>query len=596
MAGPQAENNMKDSETRPPEAAPTPALASLYPYLIQAGVSEAVLSETARELRGNGVGLFEMLIQKKVIAETRLLEALSNHFNLPFLPELPTDHMNTDFTAQIPILYLKKYRMVPLETPDGALIAVNDPSNFQALDDLRRLLGWRDFQTVLSSQAAIQAAINLAYDISRNTAKQFFEELNGSESPDSIISEIEDTGDLLDESSNAPIIKLVNLLVSGAIKDRASDIHIEPYQSALKIRYRIDGILYDILRLPRRIQSPLISRVKIMAKLNIAEKRLPQDGRIEVKLADRSVDIRVSVIPTAFGERVVLRLLDKSGAFLLLPELGMGEKSVRLFNKLIKSPYGIILVTGPTGSGKTTTLYAALSTINRPDINIITIEDPVEYQIDGIGQIQVNPKIDLTFAAGLRSIVRQDPDVILVGEIRDKETAEIAIQSSLTGHLVFSTLHTNDAASAVTRLIDMGIEPFLVTSSVIAIIAQRLVRLLCPKCKEAYEPDDESLANMGIAKDIIARHVLYRRKGCHACMNTGYRGRTAIFEIMLMEDDIKRLILKTSDSNQISDLAIRHGMTNLLYDGAQKVLAGITTIEEVFRVTRILKRETDLEV
>jgi general secretion pathway protein E len=591
MAGPQAENNMKDSETRPPEAAPTPALASLYPYLIQAGVSEAVLSETARELRGNGV-----LIQKKVIAETRLLEALSNHFNLPFLPELPTDHMNTDFTAQIPILYLKKYRMVPLETPDGALIAVNDPSNFQALDDLRRLLGWRDFQTVLSSQAAIQAAINLAYDISRNTAKQFFEELNGSESPDSIISEIEDTGDLLDESSNAPIIKLVNLLVSGAIKDRASDIHIEPYQSALKIRYRIDGILYDILRLPRRIQSPLISRVKIMAKLNIAEKRLPQDGRIEVKLADRSVDIRVSVIPTAFGERVVLRLLDKSGAFLLLPELGMGEKSVRLFNKLIKSPYGIILVTGPTGSGKTTTLYAALSTINRPDINIITIEDPVEYQIDGIGQIQVNPKIDLTFAAGLRSIVRQDPDVILVGEIRDKETAEIAIQSSLTGHLVFSTLHTNDAASAVTRLIDMGIEPFLVTSSVIAIIAQRLVRLLCPKCKEAYEPDDESLANMGIAKDIIARHVLYRRKGCHACMNTGYRGRTAIFEIMLMEDDIKRLILKTSDSNQISDLAIRHGMTNLLYDGAQKVLAGITTIEEVFRVTRILKRETDLEV
>jgi general secretion pathway protein E len=274
----------------------------------------------------------------------------------------------------------------------------------------------------------------------------------------------------------------------------------------------------------------------------------------------------------------------------------MGEKSVRLFNKLIKSPYGIILVTGPTGSGKTTTLYAALSTINQPDINIITIEDPIEYQIDGIGQIQVNPKIALTFAAGLRSIVRQDPDVILVGEIRDRETAEIAIQSSLTGHLVFSTLHTNDAASAVTRLIDMGIEPFLVTSSVIAIIAQRLVRLLCPKCKEAYEPDDESLANMGIAKDILSRHVLYRRKGCHACMNTGYRGRTAIFEIMLMEDEIKRLILKTSDSNQINDLAILRGMKNLLYDGAQKVLAGTTTIEEVFRVTRILKRETDLEV
>lgn len=596
MASANAENTKIKGDARSPEAPPPLALASRYPYLIQAGVSEADLAEALREFKGNGASLFDILIQKKCITETSFLQALSAQFHLLFLPELPTDHMNTDFTAQLPIQYLKKSRMVPLETPEGALIAVNDPSNFQALDDLSHLLGWRDFQIVLSSQAAIQAAINLAYDISRNTAKEFFEEMNGSESPDSIISEIEDTGDLLDESSDAPIIKLVNLLVSGAIKDRASDIHIEPYQSALKIRYRIDGILYDILSLPRRIQSPLTSRVKIMARLNIAEKRLPQDGRIEVKIADRSVDIRVSVIPTAFGERVVLRLLDKSATILLLPELGMNEKSVRLFNKLIKSPYGIVLVTGPTGSGKTTTLYAALSTINKPEINIITIEDPIEYQIDGIGQIQVNPKIELTFSAGLRSIVRQDPDVILVGEIRDRETAEIAIQSSLTGHLVFSTLHTNDAASAVTRLIDMGIEPFLVTSSVIAIIAQRLVRVLCPKCKEPYEPAAESLANMGIGRDAISQHFLYQRKGCHACMNTGYRGRTAIFEIMLMEDEIKRLILKTSDSNQINDLALQKGMKNLLHDGAQKVLEGITTIEEVFRVTRILKREPDIEV
>jgi general secretion pathway protein E len=596
MASENAGRVKEDGDARLPEGLSSAALASLYPYLIQAGVSEADLFGAVCELKGNGVSLVDILTQKKVIAEAVLLSALSAQFHLPFLPELPIDHMNTDFTAQVSIQYLKKYRMVPIETPDGVLIALNDPSNFQALDDLRHLLGWRDVQTVLSSQAAIQAAINLAYDISRNSAKEFFEEMNGSESPDSIISEIEDIGDLLDETSNAPIIKLVNLLLSGAIKDRASDIHIEPYQNALKIRYRIDGILYDILSLPRRIQSPLISRVKIMAKLNIAEKRLPQDGRIDIKIADRSVDIRVSVIPTAFGERVVLRLLDKSANILLLPELGMGEKSVQLFHRLIKSPYGIVLVTGPTGSGKTTTLYAALSTINQPEINIITIEDPIEYQIDGIGQIQVNPKINLTFAAGLRSIVRQDPDVILVGEIRDRETAEIAIQSSLTGHLVFSTLHTNDAASAVTRLIDMGIEPFLVTSSAIAIIAQRLVRVVCPKCKEAYEPDDESLANMGISKEVLSRHVLYRRKGCHACMNTGYRGRTAIFEIMIMEDAIKRLILKTSDSNQINDLAIQHGMANLLYDGAQKVLAGITTIEEVFRVTRFLKRETEVDV
>jgi general secretion pathway protein E len=588
-------NTNANDENRPVESAVPGALASLVPHLIHAGASETDLVEALREFKGNGMGLFDMLIQKKVLAEAALLFAVSTCFHLRFLPELPTDHINTDFTELIPIQYLKRNRMVPLETPQGAMIAVNDPSNFQALDDLRRLLGWRDFQTVLSSQAAIQAAINLAYDVSRNTAKEFFEELSDSESPDSIISEIEDTGDLLDETSEAPIIKLVNLLLSGAIKDRASDIHIEPYQSALKIRYRIDGILYDILSLPRRIQSPLISRVKIMARLNIAEKRLPQDGRIEIRIADRSVDIRVSVIPTAFGERVVLRLLDKSATLLLLPELGMNEKSVALFHKLIKSPYGIILVTGPTGSGKTTTLYAALSTINQPEINIITIEDPIEYQIDGIGQIQVNPKIDLTFATGLRSIVRQDPDVILVGEIRDRETAEIAIQSSLTGHLVFSTLHTNDAASAVTRLIDMGIEPFLVTSSVIAIIAQRLVRVLCPKCKEAYDPDAESLANMGIDREALRRHVLYRRKGCHACMNTGYRGRTAIFEIMLMEDEIKRLILKTSDANQINDLAMHKGMTSLLYDGAQKVLAGVTTIEEVLRVTRILKREMDIE-
>ncbi|MDP2840608.1 MAG: type II secretion system ATPase GspE, partial [Syntrophales bacterium] len=497
-------------------------------------------------------------------------------------------------TALFSIQYLKKQKMVPLDTPQGCVVAVNDPANFQAADDLCRLLGLPERPVVLATQEAIQAAINLAYDLSRSTAKEFFQEMN-EESTDSLISEIEETGDLLDETSDAPIIKLVNLLLAGAIKDRASDIHIEPYRASVKVRYRIDGILYDILSLPRKIHSPLASRVKIMAKLNIAEKRLPQDGRIEIKVADRSVDIRVSTIPTAFGERVVLRLLDKTSSILMLSDLGMDERKVGIFNRLIKSPYGIVLVTGPTGSGKTTTLYAALTSINHPEVNIITIEDPIEYQIDGIGQIQVNPKIDLTFAQGLRSIVRQDPDVILVGEIRDRETAEIAIQSSLTGHLVFSTLHTNDAASAVTRLIDMGIEPFLVTSSVIAIIAQRLVRVLCPKCKDAYLPDDESLVNLGIDKRQLDSHPLYRKRGCAACMNTGYRGRTAIFEILILDDPLRRLILKTSDANQIQDEAMKRGMTNLLADGARKIMAGVTTIEEVFRVTRILKRETDLE-
>ena len=594
----------QNREPRQPEPAAVPGQVAEQPAgypamgldacLIALGVPAEALAEVRGLAQANGAGMVDILIQKKAVSEDALLAAMSAECGIPFWEDLPTDHINTDFTALFSIQYLKKQKIIPLETPQGFVVAIHDPSNFQAVDDLCRLLGREERPVVLATQEEIHAAINLAYDLSRSTAKEFFQEMN-EESTDSLISEIEETGDLLDETSDAPIIKLVNLLLSGAIKDRASDIHIEPYQSTVKVRYRIDGILYDILSLPRKIHSPLVSRVKIMAKLNIAEKRLPQDGRIEIKVADRSVDIRVSTIPTAFGERVVLRLLDKTASILMLSDLGMDDRKIGIFNRLIKSPYGIILVTGPTGSGKTTTLYAALTSINHPEVNIITIEDPIEYQIDGIGQIQVNPKIELTFAHGLRSIVRQDPDVILVGEIRDRETAEIAIQSSLTGHLVFSTLHTNDAASAVTRLIDMGIEPFLVTSSVIAIIAQRLVRVLCPKCKEASTPDDESLANLGVDKKQLENHVLYRKQGCAACMNTGYRGRMAIFEILILDDPLKRLILKTSDSNQIQDEAMRRGMTNLLQDGAQKVLAGVTTIEEVFRVTRILKRENNLE-
>ncbi len=533
----------------------------------------------------------EIYTHKKATDEVSQLRSLSLKFGIPILPELPTDHMSVEFTRKVPIQYLKKQKMVPVETPDAFLVAVNDPTNFQAVDDLMRLLGRDDAEVVLASEGAILSAINSAYDLGRDSAQEFIQIMNG-DSADSIISEIEETADLLDETSDAPIIKLVNLVLAQAIKDRSSDIHIEPYANSLKIRYRIDGMLYNLLNLPRRIQSSLVSRIKIMAKLNIAEKRLPQDGRIEVKIGDKSVDIRVSVIPTAFGERVVLRLLDKSQALLTLSDLGLDEAKVAQFDRLIKSPYGIVLVTGPTGSGKTTSLYAALSKINSPSINIITIEDPIEYQIEGIGQIQVNPKIDLTFATGLRSIVRQDPDVILVGEVRDRETAEIAIQSSLTGHLVFSTLHTNDAASAITRLIDMGIEPFLVASSVIAIVAQRLVRVLCPRCKEAYEPDTESLIDAGIPRNAVNGRSIYRRKGCNACMNTGYRGRTGIFEIMIMDEGVKKLILRTSDSNQINDEAVRNGMSTLVQDGARKVLEGVTTIEEVLRVTRILHRST----
>jgi general secretion pathway protein E len=439
---------------------------------------------------------------------------------------------------------------------------------------------------VLAPQEEIFKAINHCYDrSSQNRADRVMQDMDV-EDPEAIISEIEETADLLDDTSDAPVIKLVNLMLAQAVRDNASDIHIEPYQDMVKIRKRVDGILYDMYTPPTRVKSKLVSRIKIMAKLDIAEKRLPQDGRIEIRIADRNVDIRVSTLPTSFGERVVMRLLDKSNVLLSLPDLGMSQRDLNIFLKLIKAPHGIILVTGPTGSGKTTTLYSALSILNKPDINIITIEDPVEYQIKGISQVQVNPKIDLTFANGLRTIVRQDPDIILVGEIRDLETAEIAIQSALTGHLVFSTLHTNDAASAVTRLIDMGVESFLVSSSVNAILAQRLVRKICRHCSEEFVPGREYLAQVGLLPEDLGDRPLFRSKGCNECLNTGYQGRIGIFELMVMNDDLKNFILTTSDSNQIQRMALSSGeMITLRQDGLQKVMAGLTTIEEVYRVT-----------
>ncbi|MES0349836.1 MAG: type II secretion system ATPase GspE [Desulfobacteria bacterium] len=549
------------------------------------GLSEEALAEAIEIQEQKGGRIEEILVRQNAVSELDLLKALSTQFDLPFLPDLPTQDLNTDFAGKVPIQFLKKYKMVPMVTSNETYVAVNDPFEFQPLDDLRLSLEWDGVKVVLAPYSAILSTINLAYDMSQDSAEQVIQNMHEVDS-DQILSEIEATGDLLDETSEAPIIKLVNLMLSQAVKARASDIHVEPYQEKLKIRYRVDGILYDKLSPPKRIHSTLVSRIKVMARLNIAEKRLPQDGRIEIRIADKNVDIRVSTIPTAFGERVVLRLLDKSTVLLKLTDIGMPEDRLKLIEGLIRSPHGIVLVTGPTGSGKTTTLYAALTMINNPDINIITIEDPVEYQIEGIGQIQVNPKIGLNFANGLRSIVRQDPDVILVGEIRDLETAEVGIQSALTGHLVFSTLHTNDSASAVTRLIDMGIEPFLVSSSVMAILAQRLVRVVCDECKETYVADEESLDSIGITPEMAAGRNIHRGLGCSSCLNTGYRGRTGIFELMILDDSIKNLILRTSDANAIKRQAIDQGMLSLRQDGAQKVLDGITTIEEVFRVTQ----------
>jgi len=572
------------------------------------GVSEEDLKEAQKIKSEKGGHFGEILVAKKTITETQLLEALSALYGIPFWPDLPLDSFKTDFISQVPIQFLKKYVMVPLISdtkasggntilpqlepesateilPDsGAVIAINNPACIQPLDDLIRILEPYDFKLVLSTKNAILFAINISYDLNRDSAEQLVQDME--EDSSAIISEIEEKSDLLDDISDAPIIKLANHIISQSVKARASDIHMEPYQDSFKVRYRVDGILYDLLSPPRWVQPALISRIKVMAKMNIAEKRLPQDGRLDVKIGNKEIDVRVSTIPTSFGERVVLRLLDKSGSLISLSDLGLGSDKLDLLENLVRSPNGIILVTGPTGSGKTTTLYAILSSINIPDINIITIEDPVEYQIKGISQIQVNPKINLTFANGLRSIVRQDPDVILVGEIRDRETAEIAVQSALTGHLVFSTLHTNDSASAITRLVDIGVEPFLISSSVLAVVAQRLIRVLCRDCEQPYTPDHTTLERIGITADQFQETTVYRADGCENCFHTGYKGRTGIFEIMLLDSSLKSLILTTYDSSQIKNAALNLNMVTLRQDGIQKVLRGISTIEEVVRVTQ----------
>jgi general secretion pathway protein E len=560
------------------------------------GVSDDDYAEATRLHVEKGDSVPEVLLRRKVITETQLLDAWSDQYGIPFWPELPLESFGEDRTRKAPIGFLKRHAMVPLvlknipaadkrALPDEMvnIIAVNDPSAFQPLDDLARIIGFSAYNLVLSTKSAIYAAINLMFDMGQGTAEQLVQHME--EDGSTIISEIEDTADLLEDTSDAPIIKLVNHIISQSIKARASDIHIEPYQDSFKVRYRVDGILYDLLTPPKWIQPALISRIKVMAKLNIAEKRLPQDGRLEVRIGSQSVDVRVSTLPTTFGERVVMRLLNKSEEVLNLQELGLSGEDHELLNKLVSQPNGIILVTGPTGSGKTTSLYSVLASIIKPDINIITIEDPVEYQLKGISQIQVNPKIDLTFARGLRSIVRQDPDVILIGEIRDGETAAIAVQSALTGHLVFSTLHTNDSASAITRLVDIGVEPFLISSAVLAVIAQRLVRVLCDHCKEAYTPG-VILESIGVSREQLRNHTIYQANGCEACFNTGYRGRIGIFEIMHLGEGLKNLILKTYDATQIKQYALQYNMKTLRQSGIEKVLAGKTTIEEVLRVTQ----------
>jgi len=479
--------------------------------------------------------------------------------------------------------FIREYMVIPLELKNNTLrVIMANPEDRDTLDALKVATS-ADVLVYTADPKLMDEYISRFYGQESQNINRIMEDI-GEKSLDFIREEEEDIGHLKDLAAEAPIIKLVNLFITRAVEGRASDIHIEPFEDELKVRYRIDGVLHDVESAPKRLQAAIVSRIKIMAKLNIAERRLPQDGRIRLKVGEGEIDLRVSTIPVLYGESVVMRILRKEGIVIDLKLLGFPPKTLSDFNQLITKPNGILLVTGPTGSGKTTTLYGALDKINSPDKKIITVEDPVEYQLKGVNQIQVKPQIGLNFANTLRHIVRQDPDIIMIGEVRDLETAEIAIQSALTGHLVFSTLHTNDAPSAITRLIDMGVENFLLSSTVRGILAQRLVRVICPECKEGDSSmaDREALSALGIGSDV----PLYLGKGCEKCAFTGFYGRTGIYELLIVNDEMRKLILKGADANLLREAAIRLGMKTLLQSGTEKIRAGITTLNEVLRVTQ----------
>jgi general secretion pathway protein E len=544
---------------------------------------QLVRAEELRQQRA--VRLEDILRQQNLVTEEELLLAQSQQLGMRYWKTLPDSEFNATLMRQVPLAFARQHKLVPIRLDeDAVLVAVHDPLDIQPIDDVSALLK-APVEPVLCPEREIIGALNRLYDHDPQTATKFIQDLDDAEINHLVSLEPQD---ILDQDSEAPIIQLVNLILSQAVQDRASDIHIEPFERSLKVRYRIDGVLHEVLSPHKRLQAAVTSRLKIMADLNIAEKLLPQDGRIAIRVRNKDVDIRVSVLPTAFGERIVLRLLDKSDSLISLDDIGFTSAVSSLYARLIRRSHGIILVTGPTGSGKTTTLYATLQRINSPEVNIITVEDPIEYQLDGIGQIQVNARIDLTFANGLRSILRQDPDIIMVGEIRDRETAEIAIQSSLTGHLVFSTLHTNDSASAVTRLLDMGVEPFLISSSVLAMMAQRLVRVLCQHCKEPDEVKLEALKEIGINQELLEAHggQIYRGRGCEACRSTGYRGRMGIYELLPIDDPIRTLIMQQANAQKIKAAAMERSLKTLLQDGALKVMQGLTTVDELLRVTQ----------
>lgn len=544
-------------------------------------ISQEEFEEGFRLRSLNGKRLGQALIDLGYVGEEEVLKALSEQFDLSII-KLSEHSIDPSVIARFPSRFAVRYKLVPFKMTNNTLtIVTSDPLNIHILEEIGLLLNCK-VEMALSGQIEIEEAIKKYYG-------------PGKETVDTIVSNIAE-GELKEErdgthrleslANEAPVIRLVNLIISEAIKRKASDIHIEPFENGMVVRYRVDGVLYDTTPPPKHLYSAIISRIKIMAELDIAERRLPQDGRIQLKLGNKEIDLRIATLPTLYGESMVIRILDKEGILFGLEELGFSKEIFNQYKRLITRPNGIILVTGPTGSGKTTTLYASLNRINSPEKKIITIEDPVEYQLDRINQLPVKPKINLTFANGLRSMLRQDPDIMMVGEIRDLETAEVAVQAALTGHLIFSTLHTNDAPSAITRLLDMGVESYLVASSIIGILAQRLVRLNCPNCKEEYIPEAGLIKETGSDPEETKGLKFWRGRGCVECNQIGYKGRTGIYELLILNDELRELILQKTNASIIRQRAVQLGMSTLRDNGWQKVGVGTTTLEELLRVTR----------
>ncbi|MEW5693420.1 MAG: ATPase, T2SS/T4P/T4SS family [Candidatus Hydrogenedentota bacterium] len=544
-------------------------------------ITEEQLENALKHQKEKNIKLGEALIELGYTDEDTILSALSVQLDIPY-ESLDEYAIDPEVVHSIPDKVARRYHVVPVSRTNNILtLAMTDPLNVQAIDDIQLMLNVY-VQPIISKKSEIQKLID-EYYVSEDTVENIIEGLTEKD-----IEIIKDEADLTSSTaatdSEAPAIKLVNLIILEAIKNRASDVHLEPFEDHFYIRQRLDGVLHLLPEPPRHLWPGLISRIKVMADLNIAETRLPQDGRIKLKLSGREIDLRVSCLPTVFGESVVLRVLDRGTVMLKLDQLGFQEDDLKKTRQELEQPNGIIIVTGPTGCGKTTTLYAGITEINRPEDKLITVEDPVEYEIPGLVQVQVNERVGLTFASALRSILRQDPDIVMIGEVRDVETAEIAVQASLTGHLVLATLHTNEAASAITRLVDMGIEPFLLTSTVRAIIGERLIRVNCEMCKEPYEPSPELFKELGVKEEEYSDITFYKGRGCEECANTGFKGRIGIFEFLPMVDPIRELVLSKEAAAVIHQEGIRQGMRPMFLDGWLKAKAGITTLEEVIRV------------